>query len=55
MDPFHGLYQWKIIQTFDNPCEFSKEAPELVVNQPTIFVRLEKNSKEPSDSKTIYN
>jgi hypothetical protein len=55
VDPFHRLYHWKIIQTFNNPHEFSKEAPELVVNQPTIPVGLEKILKETSDSKTIYD
>jgi hypothetical protein len=43
VDPFHRLYHWKIIQTFNNPHEFSKEAPELVVNQPTIPVGSGKN------------
>jgi hypothetical protein len=54
VDLVHRLYRWKIIPKSDNSRDFSREAPELVVNQPAVPVRLEKLEKDPLNLKTIY-
>jgi hypothetical protein len=54
VDLVHRLYRWKIIPKSDNSRDFSREAPELVVNQPAVLVRLEKFEKDPLNLKTIY-